>query len=104
MSIRQRTNPDVAVSGRNRETLYAQQTLLVRDRFSGAVEILEVVAFFLSRVTRLLVADVTQARIFRGFLRISYDFKVADFFSFFGENLRTDRHATSIRAGMETRL
>ncbi len=62
VAVRRWANPDVCVGRRNREPPDPQEAGFVANRLSVRVEVFEIVALCLSRVTRLIVADVAQAR------------------------------------------
>jgi hypothetical protein len=90
--VRRRTNSNVFVSRRNRELSDAQQAGFVGNRFATRVEKLEIVAFWLSRVARLVVTHVSQAGVFRYFARVVDDLDLrSSFFSFWslGGNVAT---------------
>ena len=55
-----RTNPHICPSWRNGQTFDSEQPLLVANRFSVSIEILEVLSFRLSRVTGTVIAYVLQ--------------------------------------------
>src|SRR5450432_2982769 len=61
MTIGYRADPDIHVSGRNRQAFDSQKTLLVFDWFTVEIEIFELVTLRFSGVTGAIVGDVAQA-------------------------------------------
>src|SRR5205814_575783 len=73
VAICRRTNPNLCPGRGNGQTLYPKQPLLVANRFSFRVQILEVFAFRSAAVTRPFVIDISQTGFLRSLRRISRD-------------------------------
>src|SRR5438552_1325719 len=73
VTVRQRRNPNLSPRRRNREPLDSQKSLLIANRFSIRVQPIEIVALRFARVTRPIVADITESRLLGYVDRIGND-------------------------------